>query len=144
MRVHRGLRAQRVGEASKPGPSSGHASPPPRGLRVLSFNINSPMKHRNELLCRAQEHDADVLLVQESGTTEQQLPGMSSFLKRQGWQMMASSAKSLPQGGKGGMAVLAREPLALSPAKEVILDSEQMLFCNLHGASIASGVGFRV
>ena len=102
----------------------------------MSFNINSLVKHRNELLSRAQEHGADIVLVQETGTTVQQLPGMSSFFKRQGWQMVASSAKSLPQGGKGGIAILAREPLALSPAKEVILDSGQLLFCNLHGASI--------
>ena len=99
------------------------------------------MKQRSELLSRAKEHSAEVVLVQETGTTMHQLPGMYSFFKRQGWQMLACPAKCLPSGGKGGVAVLAKEPLALSSVKETTLDSGQLLVCRLHGASMPLDIG---
>lgn len=81
----RGLRGQRTGEASQ--------------------------------CCQASKrskHGFQAIFLQESGITQNQLPAAANLCQRHGWQLLAAPANSVQHGGRGGVAILVREPLAIS------------------------------
>ena len=103
--TRRGLRGVRVGEASHPGPPV---------LRVATWNINSFHNHFRELCRVASAQACNVLFLQESGITQNQLPAASNLCQRHGWQLLVAPAKSVQDGGRGGVAIMVTEPLAIS------------------------------
>lgn len=79
--TRRGLRAQRVGEAARPGPGSqtsrdssevdsNGASPSSKiqtkDINILTFNIGSIHRHLSEVLRTAEAHEAPLVCIQES------------------------------------------------------------------------------
>ena len=129
--TRRGLRAVRVGEARHPGPSS--------CLALASWNICS-WRHVEAALAHADAHSASILCLQEVGLREQQLPGAAAFLRARGWQLAAIPAHSSPGGGRGGVAILVREPLGLHVLSSFSAVAGQVLAARVFGASVPLAV----
>ena len=151
----RGLRGQRIGEAKNPGPvpepsrlsaarkhgaNKRRSSVSSPGLKALNLNINSLLRHREELVPLLRDNCCDFALLQETGVTCNQMPGMINWFHRQGWQFIGLPAASLAQGGKGGVAIVAKEPLTLSKTHQVTLEQGQVMGATLHGASVPLSV----
>lgn len=118
----RGLRAVRVGEAKHPGP-----------LQMASFNIASFRLHFNELCKVARKNSISVICLQETGITESQFPAVANLCRRSGWQIEIAPASSVQDGGRGGVAILAREPFALTKVHQVCDTWGQLVVCELLG-----------
>ena len=105
------------------------------GLKALNLNINSLLRHRDALVSLLANH-CDFALLQETGVTSNQMPGMTNWFHRHGWQFLGLPASSLRHGGKGGVAILAREPLTLSKTHQATMEQGQVMGATLHGASV--------
>ena len=129
------------GLASNPGPC--HESP--RYLKAATWNINSFHKHRAEMLTRAIESKISLIFLQETRVTKNGMASAVHFCQRHGWQFVGSPASSVPGGGVGGVAILAREPLALTLLESHCDTWGQVLSCELlgHGIPITVMVGYR-
>ena len=126
----RGLRARRVGEATHPGP--GVAGP---GLNVVMWNINSFLKHFDAVLARADQLHANIILLQETGVKANQIPSLAQRLRTRRWNIDDVPAFSNDQGGKGGVAILTREPLSFRRTHHRAEPWGQFLVGELLGAS---------
>ena len=131
--VGRGLRGLRVGEAKNPGPVTA-------STKVWSQNISS--FHANGETVLKTAADSKVSL-QECNLKPGAEPGARNTAKRLGWDMLF-----LPQTGtrKGGVAILAREPLGLSSLDKVQSPQFQLLMAAVHGLSTPLTIccGYRV
>lgn len=107
--TRRGHRAQRIGEASHPGPCP--------VVKMWSQNIRS--WHTNGMACldRAQTAGISLVALQEMNITSTNAPAVVNACLRHGWQMLQVPS---PQGtsNRGGVAICCREPLGL-----VLLDT---------------------
>ena len=127
----KGLRGIRVGEAQHPGPSAPHHQG--KHLRVASWNINSFHKHFAELCRQAKRSKVDLIFIQESGLNSSQLPAASHICRRHGWQLEAVPARHVPGGGRGGIAILSKDNLALTQVEVRTGTWGQILTCELIG-----------
>ena len=137
------MRGTRVGEASNPGPRSltddersnfsDHDLYPRRPARLLSYNIGSLHRHLEEVLCVASEHHAQFIALQETGVTENQLPSLSHRLRLRGWSLSAIPPRALKGGGRGGLAILAREPLTTEVLHQAVSEEGQLLSVQVFG-----------
>ena len=106
----RGLRAARVGEAKHPGPSGDHGGK----LRCVAWNINSFRNHFAAMCQEAEAVNANVIFLQETGITRGQMVSAMHLARRHGWQLSGTPAGAVADGGRGGTAILVKEPLALA------------------------------
>ena len=106
----RGLRAVRVGEAKHPGPSGDHGGK----LRCVAWNINSFRNHFAAMCQEAEAVNANVIFLQETGITRGQMVSAMHLARRHGWQLSGTPAGAVADGGRGGTAILVKEPLALA------------------------------
>ena len=104
---------------------------------MISYNVASLHRHREALLQVASERRAEVLLVQESGVSENQMPGMAAWFRRHGWQFLGTPARASTDGGRGGLAILVREPLAASVIDQAVLPSGHLLRVRIYGSSLS-------
>ena len=128
----RGLRARRVGEAQNPGPSSsasgglGHAVP----LKVWSLNLSSWNRHGRVLLEQATAEGVHLVAMQEVNLTQQGIPSASHAAAALGWQMLVLPK---PHSRRGGVALLARQPLGLVELSRSQRKEAQSLSAHLLG-----------
>lgn len=124
--TRRGHRAQRIGEASHPGPCP--------VVKMWSQNIRS--WHTNGMACldRAQTAGISLVALQEMNITSTNAPAVVNACLRHGWQMLQVPS---PQGtsNRGGVAICCREPLGL-----VLLDTRsdpqgQFVLAEVHGGN---------
>lgn len=129
--TRRGLRAQRIGEASHPGPASepecGHHQ-----LRMLSQNIRS--WHTNGVNCLTQAAEQDISLVafQETNISDISAPGVTNVCNRMGWQMLHVPAPT-NSSHRGGVAICCREPLGMVQLQAHSSSTGQFLVAEVHG-----------
>ena len=124
--TRRGHRAQRIGEASHPGPCP--------VVKMWSQNIRS--WHTNGMACldRAQTAGISLVALQEMNITSTNAPAVVNACLRHGWQMLQVPS---PQGtsNRGGVAICCREPLGL-----VLIDTwsdpqGQFVLAEVHGGN---------
>ena len=127
--TRRGKRAERVGEARHPGPCSDSLS----SLKCWSVNCRSWKRHGNDLLLTAAISGVKILMIQEHGLTTAELGVTMRDVQKAGWQMLPLPANSLANGGRGGIAILVREPLAALKISDVTLESGQILRAEIFG-----------
>ncbi|CAE7471572.1 unnamed protein product, partial [Symbiodinium necroappetens] len=117
-----------------PEPQVSQGTQPPHvagQLGVLCLNVNSLVRHRDALLDLAVEQHADILMVQETGCTSTQWPAMCKYFHHRRWQLVGVPAATVPGGGRGGVAIIVRDPLSVTT-----LDS----FAGKHGQCISVAV----
>lgn len=112
-------------EGIEPNPGPSHS------LKVLSLNVSSFRKHKDELLLAARKAQADVVLIQELNIGKEGLPSLSWALQAQGWHIHAVPK---PQGNeRGGVAILTRDPWACLPVQSAHTTDHQIAMCAVGG-----------
>lgn len=105
-----GLRAVRIGEASNPGPDRNVSDPHEnRLLKLMTYNISSAQRHFHATL-----DEADKAQAQLHGVSR--LTDVAHACRQKGWSCVAVKALRGISGKapSGGVAILAKEPLALT------------------------------
>ena len=82
---------------------------------------------------RPSEHHAQFIALQETGVTENQLPSLSHRLRLRGWSLSAILARAFKGGGRGGLAILAREPLTTEVLHQAVSEEGQLLSVQVFG-----------
>ena len=86
-------------------------------------------------MCRvANKKGIAVVCLQETGITESQYPSVANMCQRAGWQIEIAPASSVQNGGRGGVAILAREPFALTKVHQKCDTWGQLVTCELLGS----------
>ena len=70
----------------------------------------------SEILARADQCGCSLVALQETNVSVAQAPGMIDFFHRQGWQYLGLPSPG--SGGRGGVCILARQPLAVAKVTE--------------------------
>ena len=122
----RGLRAQRIGEASHPGPS--------QAVRMWSQNIRSWHTNGTACLERAQEAGVSLIAFQEMNLRSTAAPAVINTCSRKGWQMIQVSTPNNTT-NRGGVSICCREPLGLVPLQQWSSSLGQFILVEVHGAS---------
>lgn len=128
-----GFAGVRVGEASHPGPDLYHM---PKHLRLATWNCQSLRKHVAEILQIAEEDSLSLICLQEAGITPKQFPALANLCQRSGWQLAYVPASQVVDGGRGGVALLAKEPLALVTTHTSNETWGQLLVCEVLGHQV--------
>ena len=135
-----GYRGVRVGEASHPGPppesgvtASYQAQHTRHGTRIVAYNVGSLHRHLDELISTAVSEDAQFLVVQETGITQTQTPGLSHRVRRMGWNISSVPAGTLRGGGRGGIAILSKEPFTTIVLHQAVAEAGQLLSVQVFG-----------
>ena len=85
-------------------------------------------------MCRvANKTGIAVVCLQETGITESQYPSVANMCQRAGWQIEIAPASRVQNGGRGGVAILAREPFALTKVHQKCDAWGQLVTCELLG-----------
>ena len=100
---------------------------------------------KKEILNLANKLHISILCLQETGVTHHALPSTTNFCQRHGWQFVGAPASSVQGGGRGGVAFLVKEPLALTHLHTTCDTWGQVLSCELlgHHLPLTLIVGYR-
>ena len=96
---------------------------------------HSLLQHRlfEEVLSVAHQQKAQFVALPETGVTLNQLPGLSHRLRFQGWNISAVPANALKGGGRGGVAILSREPYTTTVLHQAVHEAGQLLSVQVFG-----------
>ncbi|OLQ02442.1 hypothetical protein AK812_SmicGene14707 [Symbiodinium microadriaticum] len=103
-------------------------------LSGMCLNINSLVRHRDALLDLAAEQHADILMVQKTGCTTTQWPAMCKYFHHRRWQLVGVPAATVPGGGRGGVAIIVRDPLSVTTLDSYAGKQGQRASVAVHGA----------
>lgn len=79
----------------------------------------------------AKKQKIQIVFLQETGITTAGIPAATNLCSRFNWQSVWIPAKSTCEGGRGGLGILVREPLALTQVRAQVDSWGQLLVCEL-------------
>ena len=121
----RGLRGQRIGEASNPGP---------RDFLMWSVNCRSWRKHAYAILDEATSNNIQLVALQETNLSKEAQPSASHTCYHAGWQVLFCAPDSNKSTNRGGVALAVKRPFSLKKLHEETSSEGQTLSAVLHGA----------